>query len=193
MLTMSIFLAILAIIIFVCLVLAAAMHPVRPQYSLEELKRRAKKSDAFVLELDRYELHASVVTILRSLRAVLLLLLVCFLIGAFGWFFGIVLALVIALIYPGLARLKGPTKAGRALYTKLEAPLLDGAARFERVFHSLREPNEVIHEAPVQLHSREDLAELIERSTEIAGAKERALLESALAFPDKTVSSIMTP
>lgn len=190
---MGIFLAILAIFIFVCLVVVASMHPVRPQYSLAELKRRSKRSDVYLLELDRYELHAALVTLLRSIRALLLVLLVVSLIGAFGWFLGIVLALILAVVYPAIARFKSVAKGGQTLYAKVEPTLLDLAAKFERIFQSLREPGVSIYEAPTRLHSREDLAELIERSKEVVGDNERALLVAALAFPEKTVNSVMTP
>lgn len=190
---MGIFLAILAIFIFVCLVVVASMHPVRPQYSLAELKRRSKRSDVYLLELDRYELHAALVTLLRSIRALLLVLLVVFLIGAFGWFLGIVLALILAVVYPAIARFKSVAKGGQTLYAKVEPTLLDLAAKFERIFQSLREPGVSIYEAPTRLHSSEDLAELIERSKEVVGDNERALLVAALAFPEKTVNSVMTP
>ena len=193
MLTMSVFLVIIAIIIIVCLVLVASFHPIRPQYSLAELKRRAKKSDAFILELDRYELYPAVVTLLRSVRALLLVIIVCLLIGAFGWFGGIVASILVAIGYPMIARLKSVNQGGQKLYTKLEQGILDFAARFEKVFHVLREPGTVIHEIPRRLHSREDLAELIERSSDVVGEHERALLVAALAFPEKTVESIMTP
>jgi CBS domain containing-hemolysin-like protein len=190
---MGIFLAVLAIIVCVCLVVVAAMHPLRPQYSLAELTRRAKKSESYTLELDRYELHASLVTLLRSMRALLLVLLVVLLIGAFGWLLGVVLALIVAVIYPAIARLKSITKVGRSLYEKIEPKLLDIAAKFERLFHILREPGVRIHETPSRLHSRDDLAELIERSKDVVGEHERTLLVAALAFPEKTVQSIMTP
>ena len=191
--TMSVFLVFLALIIFAGLVLAAAMHPVRPPYSQAELKRRAKKSEAYVLELDRYELHAALVTLLRSIRAIFLVSIVCLLIGGFGWFWGIVFALVIAIIYPMIARIKAIANASQRLYSKIEPTLLDSAAKFEHIFHGLREPGLTVHETPSRLHSREELSELIERSHDVVNANERALLVSALAFPEKTVDSIMTP
>lgn len=190
---MTVFLVILALIFTAALVLAASMHPLRPRYSLAELKRRAKKSDTYVLELDRYELHAALVTLLRSIRALLLVIIVCLLIGGLGWFGGIVAALFVAVIHPALGRMKSVSKGGQALYAKIEPTLLDMSAKFERIFHALREPGTAIHESPVALRSREELSELIERSHDIAGENERKLLVSALAFPEKTVQSVMTP
>lgn len=190
---MGAFLSIIAVIIFVLLVLAAAMHPVRPHYSLAELRRRSKKSEQFALELDRYELHAGVVTILRSIRAIFVVVLTCLLIGAFGWFLGIVVALVAALLYPIVARTKVIKRAAQSIYDAIEHKLLDFVAKFERIVIALREPATALREVPHELHSREELSELIERSKTIIGENERKLLASALAFPDKIVESIMTP
>lgn len=193
MLMMGTFFAVLAIVVFVCLVLVAGMHPLRPDYTLAELKRRAKQSDRHMLDLDRYELHPALVTLLRSVRAILIVIVTCLLIGAFGWFFGIVAALIIAFMYPVVARIKSVKQGSEALYTKIEAPLLDFSARFERILHAFREPATRLQEVPRKINSREDLADLIEHSKEVVGANERLLLASALSFPDKTVESIMTP
>lgn len=193
MLTMGVFLVLLALIFLACLVVLAAAQPVRPSLSLAELKRRAKKSDAYVLELDRYELHAALVTLLRSLQAVLLVGVVCLLVGAFGWFWGVIGALVVALVYPVIARIGGVQRGARTLYAKHESKVLDFAARFERLLHVFREPTTRVHESPRALASREDLADIIEASKEVIGENERKLLASALAFSEKTVSEVMTP
>lgn len=193
MLTMSIFLALLAVIFFVGLVFVAAMHPVRSNVSLKELKRRAKKSDAYVLELDRYELYPGLVTLLRAVRAILLVIVTCLLIGALGWFVGIIAALIAAVSYAALAKIKSINRAADSLYIKIEPSLLDFTARFEKVLHAFREPSTKLHETPRKLHSREELAEIIEHSKEVVGENERLLLAAALAFPEKTVESIMTP
>lgn len=190
---MGVFFVVLAIIFLACLVVATASHPTRPGLSLAELKRRAKKSDVYVLELDRYEFHASLVTLLRTLRAVLLVVIVCLLIGALGWLWGVVWALVAAIIYPGIARIGGIRRGAKSLYIKIEPRLLDFASRFERIINAFREPTTTIHGRPSKLDSREDLADIIERSKEVIGENERKLLAAALAFPDKMVSEVMTP
>lgn len=189
---MSIFLVILAFMFFVCLVLIAAMHPVRPPYSLAELKRRSKKSDTYVLELDRYELHAALVTLLRTIRAILLVIIVCLLIGALGWF-GVLISLFVAILYPSVARIGGVRRSAQDLYKKIEPRLLDFVDKFEGVLHGVREPGTNRHEALRKLDSREDLADLVELSHDVIGENERKLLTSALAFPEKTVAEVMTP
>jgi CBS domain containing-hemolysin-like protein len=191
--TMGAFLTVLVILFLCCLVLVAAMHPLRPAYSLAELKRRSKSSEAFVVELDRYELYPGLVTFLRSVRAILLVLVTCFAIGAFGWFFGVIIAIITAFAYPALARVGVVQRGAAKLYGNIESHLLDFVAKFEAVLNAFREPATRLHEKPVQLHSKEELAEVIDRSKALVGEKERQLLVSALAFPDKTVESIMTP
>lgn len=190
---MGIFLLIVSVLVFAVLVAVTAMHPTRPRQSLAELKRRLKKSEVVAVELDRHELHAAMTTLLRSIRAVLLVLLVCLLIGALGWGWGIATSIIVAVIYPGLARIGVVLKWGRLLYTRIEPRLLDVAAKFEKLFHGLREPTQEIHAMPLQFHSRDELAETIERSGEVLSDKERGLLASALVFSDKTVDSVMTP
>lgn len=189
---MSIFLVVVALLFFICLVLASAMQPVRPEISLAELKRRAKTSDAYVLELDRYELHAALATLLRTIRALLLVITVSLLITALGWL-GVIISLIIAIFYPAISRIGGVRRGGARLYAKIEPRLLDFTSRFERVLHAFREPATLVHEAPRKFDSKEDLADAIEHSKEVVGANERTLIAAALAFPQKKVSEIMTP
>lgn len=193
MVNMGAFLAVLAVVVFILLVFVAAMHPVRSSYTYAELKRRSKGSEKFLLELDRYELYPALVTLLRSIRAVLLVTLTCLLIGAFGWFVGIVIAIVVAFSYAGIARIKLIRKAAGSIYSASEPGLLNFVDRFEKVFHAFREPSTSLRETPRQVYSRDELAELIERSKTVIGLNERLLLASALSFPDKRVNSIMTP
>lgn len=190
---MSIFLALLAVIFFVSLILIAAMHPTRSDITLKELKRRAKTSDAYVLELDRYDLYPGLVTLLRSVRALLVVIVTCFLIGAFGWFVGVLVALIAAISYAPLAKIKSVKSGADNLYGRIEPGLLDFTARFEKVLHAFREPSTKLHDTPRKLHSRDELAEIIEHSKEVVGESERLLLSAALSFPEKTVESIMTP
>lgn len=189
---MTIFLVIIACILFLCLVVLAAFHPVRPQYSLAELKRRAKAADAYVIELDRYELNPALETLLRTKRAVLLVLLASALIVAMGWF-GLFIALLAALLYPIIARLGWVQKLSQRLYLKVEPFLLDIVSRFEYLLHGLREPATRLEEPPKKVDSREELAELVEHSKAVVGENERRLLQAALTFPDRTVSEVMTP
>lgn len=193
MLTMGVFLGLLAFLFLVCLIALAAMHPERSTMSLRELKRRAKVSEAALQELDRYELYPGVVTVLRSVRAFLLVGMTATLIGCFGWFFGLLIAGISALLYPIVARLAVIQKWSAQLYALIESRLLDFVARFESIVHIFREPATRIIERPATPHSREELVEVIQRSEGILDKNEQQLLASALVFPEKRVSSVMTP
>jgi CBS domain containing-hemolysin-like protein len=189
---MTIFLMLLTLVVFVCLLLVTAMHPVRSKYSLAELKRRAKHSEAFVLELDRRELYPALVTLLRTIQVVLLVVLVCLCVGVFGWWLGVVVALVFGVSYPLLSRLTLFKRLAKKIYLRFEHGLLDVVVRFEKVLYGFRDASVGI-DTPSEVHSLEDLTELVERSKEAIGERERRLLVAALGFPAKTVAEIMTP
>jgi len=190
---MTVFFAVLALVVFIALLLVTAMQPVRSSYGYAELKRRADKAERWLLELDRYELYPALTALVRTVQTILLVSLVCLLVGAFGWLLGVLLSLVIAVLYPAIARLKGAAKAGRAVYTATEPALLDFSAKFERILQGLRAPGVALREPIRKAHSQEELAELIERSHDALSENERALLVSALAFSGKVVSTILTP
>lgn len=190
---MSILLSIVSGLVFVCLVFAAALHPATPRMSHSELRRRAKQAQAQALELRRFEAHAQLKTLLTTVRAVLLVLFVCALLGAFGWGWGILFALIGAVGYPAVARLRIVLDWSRVLYQKIEAPLLQLSEKYARVMLAIREPSTATQSHPRRIYSREDLAELIQNSKEVISPEERALLGSAFAFFNKTVSEVMTP
>lgn len=190
---MSILLALLLVVVFACLVLATAMHPVKPRYSLSELRRRSKKTDTAKLEFRRYEARPALVTFLRTLRTVLLVITVVLFIAILGWLWGILAAIVLAIIYPSVARIPFVHTQAEALYLKLEPTLLDWTGRFKKILHAIREPSLSTHDTPRHIYSHEDLTELIQNSKEIVGENERTLLTSAFEFFGKKVSEVMTP
>lgn len=191
--TMGVFLGLIAFLFLTSLIVLTAMHPQRSAMSLRELKRRAKVTEAALIELDRYELYPGVVTVLRSVRAFLLVVTTAALIGCFDWFLGLLIAGVVALSYPVVARLPLIHKWSGHLYAHIESHLLDFVARFESIVHVFREPATLVKEKPVTPHSREELVEIIERSEGVLRKSEQKLVASALVFADKTVASVMTP
>lgn len=190
---MSILFALLSIVIFSCLVVVTGMHPTKSQLGRSELKRRAKQPGVHSLELRRYETYETLVTLLRTGRAILLVLLATFLIAAFGWGWGFLLAILSAVIYPSVARVTVVRSAGRSLYARIESSLLDFVVRFTRALSAIREPSGGASEPLRKIHSRDDLDELIAHSEDVIGHSERLLLASALSFFGKSVSEVMTP
>lgn len=190
---MSVLLMLLSIVIFTCLVLVTGMQPVKSHLGASELKRRAKKSPAAALELRRYAAYATLETLLRTLRAILLVLLVGVLIAAFGWGWGVALAVVLAVVYPSTARIGYVRSLSRRLYGRSEPWLLEFVARYTRALRAVREPSGTGGEPLRKIHSREDLAELISHSEDVIGKSEQLLLSSAMSFFGKNVSEVMTP
>jgi len=190
---MNILLMLLAVVILVCLVLVTAMSPEKPRYSRAELKRRAKKSTDSALEAQRSELYPVFISLLRATRAMLLVLLVCALIGALGWGWGLVFALLLAVFYPSIARLAVVRRNAQKLYIKGEPTILRYMVRFERALRALRDPATSLHEAPRRLYSREDLIDILNQSQEVLSPNEQKLVTSTLEFFDKNVAEVMTP
>ncbi len=189
---MWILFGLLGALLLTLLLLGAAMQPIRPVLSHAELKRRHKQTPVDALALDRFELFPSVETVLRSLRRFLLTLLTAVLIVWLGWW-GLLLALVVAVTYPSVARLKVLQKMAERLYRVIESTMLDLAAKYERIVMALREPSVRTHDVVKKVDSREELGEVIAASREVVGEKERALLQSALTFPEVRVGDVMTP
>lgn len=190
---MSIFLTVLALLVFGLLVFVATLRPVTPRYSLSELKRRAKDSSPEAIhELDRHELYGLVQTCLRVIQTILLVMLVALLLAAYGCV-GLLLALVFSLCYMIIARMPILQKLGTQFYGRYENKILDFVVRFEGVVFVLRAPHTDIKEPARAVHSVEELSEIIEQSKEAIGKNERTFIATALTFQDKTVKSIMTP
>ena len=190
---MSIFFSILLLLLGICLILAAAIQPVQPHLTKNELKRRATRSREYKKELQRNEMYPVLEMVLRAVRVILLVLFVGVSIALFGWWWGVFFSVLFVFLYPVAARMPITRAISEALYRKTEPFLLNMSSRWRKVVLSLRLPSVQLSNTPRQIFSREDLAELIDHSPEVVGAKERALLGSALSFFDKKVSEVMTP
>ena len=190
---MGIFFTLLSFVFYVALVLVTAMHPVRAGRSRAELARQAKKTAAAKHDLAREERYAALATLLRSLRAVLLVAVAVTLVAALGWLWGVILAIVLAPLYAPLARLKVAQKGAGRLYGAIEPKLLVISLRFERILQGFREPSLALHEPERRLESREELGDIITASGEILSKNEQTILKSALLFGERTVDSVMTP
>ena len=187
------FLFIVTLVVFLLLVIVAAMRPVYSTYSISELERRSKHTAAFKHELERQQRLGDIQTILRIVTELLFVVTVLLLVVTFGWFFGVVFAVLVALFYPAVARVKLFTRAGWSLYDSLEPSLLRFVKKFHTVFVFLRDTPFYHPEQYRRFDSREELAELIEDAKDVLTKEERTLISSALSFHDETVDLVMTP
>lgn len=187
------FLTIVAAVILISLLLVAGARPSRSQLSLFELKRRANSGDKVAKrELDREDVIADVLSLIRIKVAVLLVGFTILSILAFGWFFGITVSIIAAIFYGPIASLKPISKASQKLYKAFEPEILKATKKFSKIFKIIRQNSEVgLNEASID--SRQELQSLVESSDGVLSDDEKKLVISGLSFNDLTVSSIMTP
>lgn len=190
---MGILLFFLTIGIYVLWAVVSALQPKQPELRNAELRRRIKDSSTYALELDRSELLPAVNAALRALAAFVGVLFVIAAIGTAGWFWGVCLALIGAVLLPLIVRFAPVQKAAQKLYGRWESWLLDQAVKFEKTLLLFRHPRDTAHEHGLKVNSREELEELIAASPDVIGPDERKLLAAALSFHGKTVAGVMTP
>lgn len=176
------------------LLFVAAMRPQRTTMSGFELERRAKTGDKTAEALIRREaLLVDILSLQRILAALLLVITTLLSVALFGWFLGIVVAVVIALEYGAIARLGFVEQQAQKLYIRLEPKLLEIIQRYPIIFRFIRN---VKTDGGVnyRLESREQLLHLISQSGDaILSRDEKSLIRHGLQFDDIEVSSIMTP
>lgn len=187
------FLVIVTLLAAVGLILVAAMRPTYSTYSMPELKRRAKQTVAGKRELERQIRLGDVQTLLRIINALLLVATILLLVVTFGWLMGVIVAVILAAVYPALARVPVFAKPANGLYRKLEPSILRCVTWAEPVFSTLRDTPFYSPDHYRRFDSREELAELIDNATNVLSTDERKLISTALVFRDKTVESVMTP
>lgn len=190
---MSGFLTLVFSLIFVGLVLIAAMHPKRSEVPIAELHRRSKTSKWHRRELQKVQAFSVVTGLLQVMQGVLLVALVLTGVGAFGWLWGSVAAFGVAVLYRAVGRIPAVRRLGTFLYARLEPWLLKVIERGRGVLGLLRGPSDFESEPIRQVHSREDLAELIAHSDGVIGKNEQKLIGAALHFFDTKVAEVMTP
>ncbi len=187
------FLIILTTLLFVALVLVAAMRPPSSPYSLAELERRAKHSVPARKHLERHRHRVAIGTVTRLAQAVIVVAVVLLSVATFGWVIGVIIAVLVVMLYPVIARAPFITRQASLLYEKVEPYVLVGVIRAEPIFRFLRDTPLYGAEDGRQLGSREELCELIADSKEALSSDERLLLTSVLAFKEKKVATVMTP
>lgn len=189
---MSTFLVILWGVVVIGLLLVAGMQPRPAEYGLAELKRRAKRSERAKQALVRAELMPDILALLRIKTAILLVFSVIFAVLAFGWLFGIIASILLALFYSALAHVRPMARISTQLYEKLEPRLLSGIQKAEPVFIFLRDTP--LYDQPAEgLASKEELQELLRNSHEVLTDEERRRVVSTLSFTEKKVADHMTP
>ncbi len=189
---MTIFLFILAVAAFIVLLLVASVSPSVASLSSFELKRRKGAGDTQVeVEYLRELLFRDVLSIQRILQAALLVLVVLTSVGAFGWFFGSCVAILVALWYGSIARLPVITTQGQKLYNNYELIILAFLQKHQAVLKWLRSVMPTNKE--VHLTSKDELEYLVTNAHRVLSAEEQRIIISSLTFETKQVGDVMTP
>ncbi|MEP7205058.1 MAG: CBS domain-containing protein [Candidatus Saccharibacteria bacterium] len=188
------FLVIITVIILILLLIVSGMRPTRTTLSLFELERRSQAGDGqAITAVKREQQLPDVLSVLRVIGALLLVLMVLLNVATFGWLFGTLIAVVVALEYGAIARRPIVQHQSQKLYTRLEPFLLSFIKKHSYISRLLRNvPNETQSEGR-RIDSREELQHLVAQSGAILSPDEKNMIVHSLSFSELLVSSIMTP
>jgi len=188
------FLVVITVIVFLLLLVVSGIRPLRASLSLFELERRSQAMDREAKALLRREqLLPDVLSLQRVMSALLLVVTVLLCVATFGWLFGTLVALVIALEYGAIARLSVVQGQSRKVYERAEQWLLDCIEKHPYVFKLLRNVPRQTQEVSRTIDSREELQHLIAQSGAILTMDEKKMIVHSLSFSDQLVSTVMTP
>lgn len=188
---MFVFLVAVTIIIFISLVIVAAMHPEHSHISHYELSRRADLGDTYAIDTLRKTQYRADIESIVKLKVGLLLVITSFLmVASFSWIFGSVLVLVMMVVYQAIARTRVIKHIAHNLYGRIEPSLFSITMKLPWLMKIIRssDPEKKLHIA-----SRQELQHLIDESDTVLSPDEKKLVTHSLVFSDKTVASIMTP
>jgi CBS domain containing-hemolysin-like protein len=175
------------------LVLVSGAVIQRSTMSSFELDRRSAVEDKAALAIKRREkLLDDVFSLQRITSALLLVLFVLISEVAFGWFFGIIIAAVVALEYGAIARIPPIRRYSQRLYERFEPSFLDFTERFAGVFRIVRNVTPEVS-TTTHLESREELQHLVSQSGTLLSSDEKKLIAHGLLFENRKASEIMTP
>lgn len=187
------FLSIITAIVFIWLVMVASVRPRRSTLSLFELERRSKTGDKVAGgELKREQSVDDIVSLLQVKTALLLVAFVLLSVVTFGWLIGIVIAVIVALGYGAIAKIKFVGRISQKIYDSVEPKLLALAQKMPRTMKLLRSYIEPGNHGG-KIDSRQELQHLVEQSTGVLSDDEKKLIASGLSFHTTSVGSIMTP
>ena len=176
----------------VVLVVLASIVPRRSHLSRFELHRRKDTGNTTAAEeLNRELVLDDVLSLQKALAALLLVVTVLCAVAAFGWLFGTIAAVLVALGYGRLAQIEVIRTVADKLYRPYDDAVVSFVKKRPAIGKIIRNISLDIND-PI-LSSREELLHLVESSGHILTGDEKKLIINGLHFASKTVESIMTP
>lgn len=190
---MFIVLLFLTIISFVLLLVVAAIRPHHSNLNMFELERRSGIGDKYAEKaLVREKLLGDVVSLQRVLIALLQVVVFVFAELTYGFYFGIFMALVVALLYGSIARLWVIKNIAKKLYKYIEEPVLTFIQRVPLLVRFLRSAPMSSGSHVLHIDSPQELQHLVAESDGVLTSDEKKLIVNSLSFNDQLVQTIMT-
>lgn len=187
------FMLLLCLVTFILLIFVAAVAPRFETMSSFELHRRKKQGDTAAESiLRRRSLLGDVLSLQKLLSALLLIVLVLLIVSTFGWVWGVLLSLFVALEYGAIARVGTFQRSSQRLYEKHESALLAFIEKYQTFFIIIRSVTPEWRKE-LKLDSREELEQLVAGAGDLLKSDEQKLIIHGLQFPEKLVKDIMTP
>jgi CBS domain containing-hemolysin-like protein len=176
------------------LLILAAIRPRHSTLNIFELERRAGIGDYHAEKaLDREKMLGDVVSLQRVLIAVMQVVVFVVAELAFGFYFGIFMAFVVALFYGSIARLSIIKKLSQKIYKHSEQPVLKFIKKAPLLVKFLRSAPMSTGSHVLHIDSRQELQHLVAESDGVLTPEEKKLIVNSLSFNDQLVSNVMTP
>lgn len=170
----------------------AGIIPRRSVLSLFELRRREKEGSLSAVDELRRELLIDDVLSLRKIaESLLLILVVAFGLLAFGPAASIMIAIIVAVVYPRVAASSFVATWAARMYERQESAVLSLIEGHPKLFASVRSVSRHTDDTP--LSSRAELEHIVDTAEGLLTSNEKKLIRASLNFKEKTVSEIMTP
>lgn len=182
----------LAFLLFALLLLLAATSPRRPDKSMFELERLAKRGDKSAqLDIRRSKLERDIVSLQMAKISGVLVLFSVVTIAAFGWLWGVVLAIAGSLSYGSIARFSFLQRYAGKLYDKYEAKMLDVVEKHQSLIRLFRWSAPQLAEP--RIFSKSELEQLVKDSHAVLSDDEKSIIIHSLSFNQKQIKAVMTP
>lgn len=176
---------------YLVVVMAASITPLRSRFSLYERTRRQKEGDETIArDIQREKVADDVTRVVSALALVVFILLA---LTTFGWLFGAIAAVAGVLCYGAIARLAPIHDVCQRLYGRFEYPVLDFVDRYQSVFRFFRVIPTPAEQGNGFIASREELVFTVEHLPTVLNRDEQRMITHGLNFGRKTVESVMMP
>ena len=179
--------------VLAALLIVLGIQPNVPSHSQFELQRRSKKGDKKAdVYLRQQKFLCDIISLQRVLTSLLLVILTVISVNLFHWTIGLMSSMIIALEIGAVARIRLWQKYSQQLYEKYESQILAIIERHQLLLLLIRSVSPTVNDSRV-VESKDELLEIVARSSRVFSANEKKLINSGLKFNDMRVESVMTP